>query len=185
MALIKCPECNQDVSDKADICIHCGYPLNMDFNNKITSNYYKIQLFNLKTHDIQLWAIKNTVDITRLAIPDARRLIENNYEPIIIEGLDNDDANRVKEMFAKYSIDAEIKPDRDSMQRTILSMSNDSRLRAGNYHIPKQDDNDFIFCPKCRSKLIETVTVSIASGFVEPRNVCKKCGYEWKLKKYK
>ena len=26
MALIKCPECKQDVSDKATFCPHCGYP---------------------------------------------------------------------------------------------------------------------------------------------------------------
>lgn len=27
MALINCPECGKEVSDKADVCIHCGYPL--------------------------------------------------------------------------------------------------------------------------------------------------------------
>lgn len=27
MALIKCPECGKDVSDKAPSCIHCGFPL--------------------------------------------------------------------------------------------------------------------------------------------------------------
>lgn len=27
MALINCPECGQQVSDKAEICIHCGAPL--------------------------------------------------------------------------------------------------------------------------------------------------------------
>lgn len=27
MALIKCPECGKEVSDKAEVCIHCGYPL--------------------------------------------------------------------------------------------------------------------------------------------------------------
>lgn len=27
MALIKCPECGKEVSDKATACIHCGYPL--------------------------------------------------------------------------------------------------------------------------------------------------------------
>ena len=27
MALIKCPECGGQVSDKAPACIHCGYPL--------------------------------------------------------------------------------------------------------------------------------------------------------------
>lgn len=28
MVLIKCPECNHDVSDKALSCPNCGYPLN-------------------------------------------------------------------------------------------------------------------------------------------------------------
>lgn len=27
MALIKCPECSREISDKAKACIHCGYPL--------------------------------------------------------------------------------------------------------------------------------------------------------------
>lgn len=27
MALIKCPECGREISDKAQACIHCGYPL--------------------------------------------------------------------------------------------------------------------------------------------------------------
>lgn len=27
MALIKCPECGKEISDKSEKCIHCGYPL--------------------------------------------------------------------------------------------------------------------------------------------------------------
>lgn len=27
MALTTCPECAQNVSDKAPSCIHCGYPM--------------------------------------------------------------------------------------------------------------------------------------------------------------
>ena len=27
MALIKCPDCGKEVSDKANACIHCGYPI--------------------------------------------------------------------------------------------------------------------------------------------------------------
>ncbi len=34
MALIKCPECGKEVSDRAKACIHCGYPLNEDFDDK-------------------------------------------------------------------------------------------------------------------------------------------------------
>ena len=31
MALIKCPECGREISDKAKVCIHCGYPLGERF----------------------------------------------------------------------------------------------------------------------------------------------------------
>ena len=30
MALIKCPECNKEISDQAKWCVHCGYPLQQD-----------------------------------------------------------------------------------------------------------------------------------------------------------
>ena len=30
MAIIKCPECGRDVSNKAEKCIHCGYPLHQE-----------------------------------------------------------------------------------------------------------------------------------------------------------
>lgn len=35
MALIKCPECGKEVSDKAKSCIHCGYPINV---SKVKTN---------------------------------------------------------------------------------------------------------------------------------------------------
>lgn len=33
MALIKCPECGKEISDKAPACIHCGFPLNQEEKN--------------------------------------------------------------------------------------------------------------------------------------------------------
>ncbi|EXG87857.1 zinc-ribbon domain [Clostridium sp. ASBs410] len=32
--LIKCPECNKDISSEAEKCIFCGYPLNIDLTDK-------------------------------------------------------------------------------------------------------------------------------------------------------
>ena len=29
MALIKCPECGKEISDKSPACIHCGFPLEL------------------------------------------------------------------------------------------------------------------------------------------------------------
>ena len=28
MALIRCPECGEKISDKSDVCVHCGFPVN-------------------------------------------------------------------------------------------------------------------------------------------------------------
>lgn len=36
MALIKCPECGKEVSNKAKSCIHCGYPLDECKDEKLT-----------------------------------------------------------------------------------------------------------------------------------------------------
>ncbi|MBQ6546430.1 MAG: zinc ribbon domain-containing protein [Bacilli bacterium] len=40
MSLIKCPECNKEISDSIKTCIHCGYKLNdkeaKKSNNKLT-----------------------------------------------------------------------------------------------------------------------------------------------------
>ena len=37
MALIKCPECGKEISDKVKVCIHCGYPLMEENVNQITT----------------------------------------------------------------------------------------------------------------------------------------------------
>ena len=34
MALIKCPKCEKEISDKAQKCIHCNYKLKNKYNSK-------------------------------------------------------------------------------------------------------------------------------------------------------
>jgi len=38
MALIKCGECGKEISDKANMCVHCGNPLNEDVAQKSNVN---------------------------------------------------------------------------------------------------------------------------------------------------
>ena len=38
MALIVCPECGKEISDKSEVCIHCGYPLINMINTKCKIN---------------------------------------------------------------------------------------------------------------------------------------------------
>lgn len=44
MAIIKCPECGKEISDKAKSCIHCGYPIE-DIN---TAGIIKVKVSALK-----------------------------------------------------------------------------------------------------------------------------------------
>ena len=39
MALIKCPECGKEISDKSEKCIHCGFPLVKEKNTICRINY--------------------------------------------------------------------------------------------------------------------------------------------------
>lgn len=50
MALIKCPECGKEISDKSDKCIHCGFPLrNTPFlQENINGKYYDINFLTDK-----------------------------------------------------------------------------------------------------------------------------------------
>lgn len=43
MALIKCPECNKEISDKSNCCIYCGYPI---ANEKEKSGLFKITIIS-------------------------------------------------------------------------------------------------------------------------------------------
>lgn len=55
MALIKCPECGKEISDKANACIHCGYPINQ------ISNTINIP-GNLPTDDKNTKTLKECID---------------------------------------------------------------------------------------------------------------------------
>ena len=48
MALIKCPECGKEVSDKASSCINCGFPLDTNLNKQF-NGVYRVSLFGKKT----------------------------------------------------------------------------------------------------------------------------------------
>lgn len=41
MALIVCPECGKEISDKAEACIHCGYPMKKIKEEKVCSEEFK------------------------------------------------------------------------------------------------------------------------------------------------
>ena len=54
MAMIKCPECGNMVSDKAQSCIHCGLPLNVSKTVKIKILWFATGMMNQKACEAQV-----------------------------------------------------------------------------------------------------------------------------------
>ena len=58
MALIKCPECGREVSDKAPACPHCGAPILSEFIEKKVKKYKTTKYLDIITVAISLFAWK-------------------------------------------------------------------------------------------------------------------------------
>ena len=83
MALIKCPECKREVSNKAEACIHCGYPIaklescNDIMQDSTGQSKYKIRVTDV--HEYSNRAVALVSIITGLSLKEASVLIEQNY----------------------------------------------------------------------------------------------------------
>ena len=51
MALIKCPECGKEISDKAGKCPHCGYPIEEYLARERQKELYKIKFNSITMPD--------------------------------------------------------------------------------------------------------------------------------------
>ena len=72
MALIKCPECGKDISDKAEICIGCGYVMNKN-------NIINVKKKNKKTRNIIIFIIALIVLLGSISA-GAIMIYKNNNE---------------------------------------------------------------------------------------------------------
>ncbi len=91
MALIKCPECGKEISDKATACIHCGYPIETTSpdtdTNGITALFSKFALtasIHTKVADLYLDVLNEVVKIkSNHSAQEANDIIAKN----IIDGI--------------------------------------------------------------------------------------------------
>lgn len=57
MAIIKCPECEKDVSDKAQSCPHCGYPISQNVNQQVNKPANSPYMITVNGQNINMDAI--------------------------------------------------------------------------------------------------------------------------------
>ena len=116
MALIRCPECGKEVSDKAEHCIHCGFPLNQP-----------VDLLKAKTNaerkQICIEA-EPYVDRSRAKVLDRSSSTEYVFFPIRYP--------KQPGVFGKYTV---------TLSRTFSSSLYYCRDNAGNYYEIDENGN--------------------------------------------
>ena len=151
MALLKCPECGKEVSDKALTCIHCGCPL-------VEKNH----------------CIINGVDV------DCSFLFDPKYEDIEIKELimmekTNLDAGIADKIVEEWSKKGEIPPVFNGKISTYEEESRQAMERINNQlHCPKCGSTSITTGARGVNWFWGFI------GANKTVNRCGKCGYTWK-----
>ena len=75
MALIKCPECKREISDKADKCIQCGYPLKLKPYHEIVNGEIYDLSFLQNTNISQAHKMIEVKNITGCDMFEAKKIV--------------------------------------------------------------------------------------------------------------
>ena len=81
MALIICPECKCEISDKAKNCVHCGYPISKYKiqNYKINQKEFDLS-FILNDTILKVDKIKKVQDLTGYGLKESMNIVHDIYE---------------------------------------------------------------------------------------------------------
>lgn len=174
MALLICPECGGKVSDKAKVCIHCGYPLDCNTQNSNEFIQPSNKLFGVKGKKYGWIMGKPRQFINHIQVNN--RIITGTKDiDIFATGITEDRAKLLANFFVKYGADAEIFEDTESKEINQKIM--DLIDNALNEKVPLK-------CPRCGSEQVTTGQrgFSLVTGFIGSNktvNRCSKCGWKW------
>ena len=113
MALISCPECGKEVSDRAPACIHCGYPLSSaapyaDFRPITGPNRFTVRLTARPAYpDARSRTLRALMKELGLSQKDAQALLER-APAVLVTHLKPREAQRLVQVLAGYGISSKI-----------------------------------------------------------------------------
>lgn len=171
MALIKCPECEKEISDKAQACIHCGYPLVNSSEQAHSESFYKLTLVSYPS-DKKIEVIKGLRLIFEYGLAHAK-LASEELPHLLAEGLYLGECKKLKTSLERYFAVVEISPDHEAREHNEFFIN--SMYVRGKCFAKKPQ------CPFCRSTdvVVKTKSETIFSVLFKPAKtilVCKSCG---------
>lgn len=186
MALIKCPECNGEVSSKAEVCIHCGYPLSKICNENKQEVFQilnlRINKYNSKKNQ---WVVGGESNITDIKEGDSIDFLDINDN--IIETYDVDTI-LVSNEHTFLLIFKDINDIRLDSAKAIIKSGNKLnhaiKMSAPTFTQPSHImEEKQVKCPKCGSAQIQMIPRkwSLLTGFFTNKvdRVCMNCKHRF------
>ena len=169
MSLISCPECGKEISDKADVCVHCGCPLNND-----KQNLYAM-VFKSLNKNANLFLIKSILEQSFGVSKGSAYNLLQQEDSILVDGIKEENITLLRNTFNSYGCVVDFVP-----SSSIVSNSQNEKWEK-----ISQERTSSIACPRCGSTSITTGQrgYSLLTGFIGSNktvNRCSKCGYSWK-----
>lgn len=165
MSMIKCPECNNMISDKSKQCIHCGFPL--PTFEEVPDGFCLIDGVPRDLHEAL-----NKIDDYPNMTPDEQKKLKG-----WIFGQCQTISIYAAEQLLNIILETHAVP----------KEFDGSYKRVGNGRINsiQPTNKNTLKCPKCGSTSVTTTTrgYSIMLGFIGSNkviNICGNCGHKWK-----
>lgn len=154
MSLIICSECGKEISDKASVCVHCGYPIKEEKKLHTTKKYVYMCMSDvcLSNPFKEIDEIKDGIQVC----PDCGKQLDY-YETEIIDN----DTDLVIERFVEESL--------KNMQNTQIP------------NLPKCPTCNSTNIEKISltKKAVGGALLGLFSSDVRKTMHCKNCGYKW------
>lgn len=191
MALIKCPECGKEISDKAPACIHCGFPLDQ-LETVVENDDGKLYKLILKSTpiDTKVKTIKLVMDIQGCGLKEGKDIVDNPPQ-IIATSLSQSDAQKLAKEFTALQNIMDIQVDEEAVSSIDIFSKIQSNENGRKEKLERAEaiENSKPKCPTCGSTNIKKISgtkrwvttglFGLASSNVGKTMECKNCGYKW------
>ena len=169
MALIKCPECGKEISDKSKQCIHCGFPLEELLASANATGVYSVVLerfvMTSKYVENKAEVIGYLQEIMDVVTADAENVLYHLPQKIA-DGIKKENIEAMEKRFKEIGCKVSFVPSDVRVEHPYNAVIEEKRRKNA--------------CPKCQS---ENVAISEKMGFFGNRKIschCKDCGHDWK-----
>lgn len=179
MALINCPECGKEISDKSKQCIHCGFPLE---DYLLSSGIYDMVLKNIsdnprkslvKTYLECLFGVEKGQGNKLLSTPGN----------VILQGIEAKNIEYLKSSFLEDGYEMDFVHSSSDYINPINTKINKYREEW------QTKQKSAIKCPTCgstntqkistTSKVVGAATFGLLSKTARSQFKCNHCGYKW------